>query len=196
MASAQSKSSGSRPTPPASRTRTGERLPVRRKLLPITIFLAALIGVSALGVMVLALSGVWPPVTGSDVKPNATVVAIRQAGLTIEKVGAPRRRGDQIIATVKVTNNYRATFIPTGVTPVATDPTPQARDLDVKYASIVVFYYGEKTGNEPRPVLGRADGQILDLPFGQSKTVEVIGIGIPDYKEWEPEITSVQPEDK
>ena len=194
MASAQSRSSGSGPARRAG-TDAPVDVPVRRRLLPITIFLAALIGLVALGATVFARYVIWSTPETPTREVNPTAEAFRREGLIAEKDGKPRRIGDQIYVPVKVTNNYRASVAPPG-TPTPGIPTPEPTDVHVEVATIVVFFYGNQTGTGLRPIVGRADGQVLDLAHGQSKTVEVLGIGIPaDWNDenWEPQITSVVP---
>jgi hypothetical protein len=142
--------------------------------------------------MVLALSGIWPLAEDQKREPNPTAEAIRLGGLVAEKAGEPRRDGNQIYVPVKVTNNYRASLAPPG-TPTPGVATPEPSNVDVEFAIVTVMFYGQRVGNGPAPLLGRADGQVLELPFGQSKTVEVVGIGIPPYNDWEPVVTAVQP---
>jgi hypothetical protein len=142
--------------------------------------------------MFLVMFGVWPIPASQTPEPNPTVEAIQHAGLTAEKAGEPRFEGNQVYVPVKVINNYHASVAPPGTpTPGLATPTPS--DVNVEVAFIRVLFYGEQSGNSPPPTLGSAEGQAIDIPFGQSKTVEVVGVNIPPFEDWEPMITGVQP---
>jgi hypothetical protein len=155
--------------------------------------IAALIAIVSFATMFLVIGGIWPLAEPYVREPRATEVAIRTRGLVAERAGDPRRQGDQTIIPVKITNNYNVSISPEG-TPTPGLPTPEPTNADVQYAAVRVVFYGKKEGNDARPILGQAWGQVLDLPFGQSKTIDIVGTGIPEqYDTWEPEIYSVTP---
>jgi hypothetical protein len=192
LATVHSKRTGE-PPPKRSDARSATGLPARRRLLPITIVIAALIAIVSFATMFLVIGGIWPLAEPYVREPRATEVAIRVQGLVAEKGGEPRREGDQTIIPVKITNNYNASIAPEG-TPTPGVPTAEPTNAYVEYAAVRVVFYGDQVGSDAPPILGQAWGQVLNLPYGESRTIDVVGTGIPErYAEWEPEIYSVTP---
>lgn len=173
------------------------RRTVRKRPHTATLILAGLVTLLVLGLMVGVvlgtIMGFWPPKgpgpSGGitpDIQANATqearVKAISDSGLKVEKAGTPRKEGDQVIVPVKVTNNLKVSFAPAG-TPVADAPTPLPSPAHLVNGTVRVLFYGlDNTVNPPvRHIVGGAYGNVVDLQYGQSKTIEVIGTGLGDW---------------
>ena len=159
---------GGRPRGTAPRPRIRKA----RRPRPITIAIAALIALLSIGATLAVLAGAWP--LAAEVKPPPATPTPNPVvlGLIVEKAGQPRKEGDQWIVPVKVTNQVKVSPQPTG-TPAAGMPTPPPEPANVTYATINVLFY-DSQGN----VVGGGNGNVVDLPYGQSKVIEVVATGL------------------
>ncbi len=178
-----------------------ERRRVRKRPKPATLVLAGLTTLVVLGLMIVtatgSLFGFWPPrgpgpaggIT-PDIQANATqearIAAISASGLKVEKAGAPRKEGDQVIVQVKVTNNLKISA-PLAGTPTPDAATPTAAPANLLNGTVKVLFYAEDTSVKPakRQLVGGAYGNVLDLPYGQSKTIDVVATGIGEFNDYE-----------
>ncbi len=173
------------------------RGPVRKNLRPITKVIAGLIALASIGIMVLVLLGFWPPKFSAETATNqsATAVAIRDAGLTVEKAGPitadPQHPGQFIIPVLVKNNVKKSAKLHITPTPGVVVPSPTPAPAAVLNADIRVIFY-KREGDERKSV-GTVNGNATDIPFGQSKTVQIVGIGIdnPQDLEYDVEIGSM-----
>ncbi len=157
------------------------RTRVRRGPRPITIIIAVIIALLSLGAMFAVISGVWPPRNEFESVPP-TPVSTYVNGLTVEKIGAPRQDGEQIIVTVRVTNNVK---VPPGAqgTPTPNAPTHVPEPATVRNGTVKVFFYDKPAGDSSRAIVGSAVGNVIDLKPGESKEVQIVAIGVGEYCE-------------
>jgi hypothetical protein len=157
------------------------RIRVRRGPRPITIIIAVLVAILSLGAMVAVIFGAWPP-RSESVSVPPTPISTFVNGLTVEKVGAPRQEGDQIIITVRVTNNVKVPPALLG-TPTPNAPTHVPEPATVRNGTIKVFFYDKPAGDATRTIVGSAVGNVTDLKPGESKEIQIVAIGVGEYCE-------------
>ncbi len=147
----------------------------RRGISPTAIIIAAVLTVLSLGTMLAAGGGFWPL---RSTEPNVvpTPVSPSANGMAVEVVGAPQRDGDQILIKVRVTNNVQVPGNTQGT--VTTDaPTPQPVPANLNNGSVKVFFYDRPSTDNARALVGSAVGNVIDLKYGESKEIEVVGTG-------------------
>jgi hypothetical protein len=167
------------------RARRARRLPVSTT----TLAIAGILAVLSIGIMLLALLGIWPP---KSTQPNESITdvwtRIRTAtpawnyatGLTIEKIGAPRKEGDNVIVRLRVTNNVKVPAALEGTpTPGAATPTPGPANL--YNGTVVVVFYNEEGGRQK--IVGSGLGNVTDLAYGQSKEIDVVATAVEGFSE-------------
>lgn len=152
---------------------------VRRGPRPITIIITALVALLSFGAMFAVISGAWPP-RSEPVVIIPTPVSTYVNGLAVEKVGAPRKEGDQVIVTVKVTNNVKVPP-PVQGTPTPNAPTPLPEPSTVRNGTVKVFFYDKPVGDPSRAIVGSAVGNVTELKPGESKEIEIVAIGVGEY---------------
>jgi len=155
--------------------------------------------------MVLALSGSWPftTPTGIVVKPASPYAA----GLKVEAVGTPVESiaiftdsvdvkltpttvtdtVRTITITVQLTNDVKQSPQVVGTaTPNA--PTPAPEPAKVLNASVKVLFYDKEVSAVDKKIVGSGVGNYYStdgLAPGASATIEVVAIGVGDYKSFE-----------
>ena len=150
---------------------------------PITIILAVLIGVLSLGAVALPLLGQWPLNLGGSSEEHVigvpTPLSPYARGLKVEKVGEPKKMGEenQWVVTVKVTNMVMQ---PPLITPTPAAPTPVPEQANVVTGFVKVILYD--AANKP---VGGGHGFVRDLAYGQSKEVDVVVIAYGDFTHYE-----------
>ncbi len=167
------------------------RRPVRKRLLPITKIIAALITLLAIGGMLFVLLGYWPPKESQEASPTLgpTPAAILKSGLTVEKAGPIKsdpnsQNSNQILIPVKVTNKVeKSAKLHITPTPGVVAPTPTAAPATVLNADIRVIFY--KRDGDTRKIVGVAYGNATNIKYGESKTVEIVGTGIANPQDLE-----------
>lgn|GEM_PF-5522664 len=169
---------------PATTKAVTER-PVARKrgIKPGTYGVIAVITLLALGTMIASLPivGLWPPKAETHVAdPNRPTPYA--AGLLVEKAGEPRREGDQVIVPVKVTNQVHIS-VPAPGTATPGAPTPTAEPANVNNGIVRVLFY-----DKDHKLIGYGIGNVTNLPFGQSKTIDVYAAGIPESDHYDYEV--------
>lgn len=167
---------------------SGARRARRRGLNPWTIAIAGILLFVSVAAMVLVFFGYWPPkAAGVTVAQRwmalrtATPSVQRAMGLQVEKLGPPRKDGDTIIVRLKVTNKVLANAAIQG-TPTPGDATPTAAPAAVYNGTIsVIFYNVDASGNQV--IVGGGVGSVVDLPYGQSKEIEVRATPVSDFSD-------------
>ena len=151
----------------------------RRGVSPTVIAIAAILTVLSLGTMFAVIGGFWPPRSAAPSVPP-TPISQSATGLEVEVIGEPRREGDQVFATVRVTNNVKVPDIVRG-TVTAEGPTPEPVPANLNNGSVKVFFYDLPSNDPARVLVGSAIGNVVDLKFGESKEIEVVGTGIGQF---------------
>ena len=160
----------------------------KRRIKPATYAVIAVVSLLTLIPMIASIplpffggSALWPPKTEVH-RPVDAVPTPYSAGLLAEKAGDARREGDQVIVPVKVTNQVHISA-PVQGTPTPGAPTPTGAPANVLNGIVrVLFYDGQKH------LIGYGIGNVTNLPFGQSKTIEVYAAGIPQADHYDYEI--------
>ena len=153
----------------------------RRGISPTAIIIAAVVTVLSLGTMLAAGGGFWPlQSTEPDVVPTPVSPSVN--GMVVEILQAPRRDGDQIYVTLRVTNNVMVPGNTQGTT-TPNAPTPVPEPANLNNGSVKVFFYDKPSTDHARTKVGSAIGNVTDLKYGESKEIEVVGIGIGEFCE-------------
>jgi hypothetical protein len=152
----------------------------KRRIKPATYGVIGVVALLALVPMIANMIGLWPPKSG-PFEPTLEVPTPYAAGLLVEKAGPHRIEGDQVIVPVKVTNQVHISAAVQG-TPTPNAPTPTAEPANVINGIVRVLFY-----DKDKRLLGHGIGNVTNLPFGQSKTIEVVAIGIPQFDHYEVE---------
>jgi hypothetical protein len=153
------------------------------RLSPLTIGIAAFLTLASIGLMALVLGGVWPPKpTDKGVTIEPTPHTPQAVGVIVEKAGAPRREGDNVIVPLKVTNKVKMSAPVQGTQP-ADAPTPTAGPTDLYNASIKVIFYKVEGGK--KVLVGSGVGNATDLAYNQSKQIEVWATPVGDFTDYE-----------
>jgi len=141
--------------------------------------IAVILFLVAIAAMIAAFTGVWPPKSKTEptvaerwqAQTSATPMVQRASGLKVEKLGAPTKQGEDVVVRLKVTNQVQASAVVTG-TAIANAVTPTAGPANLDSASIrVLFYNVDDNGNQM--VIGGTVGSVVDLPYGESREIEV-----------------------
>lgn len=156
--------------------------PRRRSIKLATWAVIGLIGLIALGTMLanLPVFGVWPPkIDTTEQRATFAPPTPYASGLLVAKAGDPRKEGDQIFVPVKVTNHVLVPLAAPGTpTPGAATPTPSA--ANVLNGIVRVLFY-DAQGNS----VGNGIGNVVNLPYGQTTTIQVVATGVGDYARYE-----------
>jgi len=153
------------------------------RLNPLALGIGAFFALVSIGLMVLALAGIWPPKsTGEAPAAQPTPHTPQAVGVLVEKAGAARRDGDNVIVPLKVTNKV---YMPPPVqgTQTASAPTPIPAPTDLYNASIKVIFF--KLNGNNKDIVGSGIGNVTDLPFGQSKQIEVVATAVGDFTDYD-----------
>jgi hypothetical protein len=139
--------------------------------------------------MGLWIFGQWPPKSPEVSKTVAqqweesrtATPGIQHAnGLKVEKVGTPVAISDTVTVTLKVTNNVMMPGPDKGTpTPRPGDPTPEPLPATVLHGTIRVLFYNEVNGRQV--IVGGGWGNVNNLKYGESQTIEVVSTGVQDY---------------
>jgi len=149
--------------------------------------IAGILFLVAIAAMIAAFTGVWPPKSKTEptvaerwqAQTSATPMVQRASGLKVEKLGAPTKQGEDVVVRLKVTNQVQASAVVTG-TATANAATPTAGPANLDSASIrVLFYNVDDNGNQM--VIGGTVGSVVDLPYGESREIEVRASGVEGF---------------
>jgi hypothetical protein len=153
------------------------------RLNPQALGMAAFLALVAIGIMVAAALGVWPPKPASQAALIEPTPHTPQAvGVVVEKAGQPERNGDTVTVTLKVTNKVQMP-VPVQGTQAANAPTPAPSPTDLYNASIKVFFY--KVNGGKKELVGSGLGNVTDLPYNQSKQIQVVSTPVGDFTDYE-----------
>ncbi|MEO6457085.1 MAG: hypothetical protein ABIO92_02250 [Chloroflexia bacterium] len=160
---------------------TPRRARKRRGISPTAIIIAVVLTVLSLGAMFAVIGGFWPPrSTTPSVVPTPISPSVN--GLAVEIVGAPRREGDQVFVKMRVTNNVKVPGNTQGTT-TPNAPTPVPEPANLNNGSVKVFFYDKPSTDNARALVGSAIGNVIDLKYGESKQIEVVGAGVGEFCE-------------
>lgn len=166
--------------PKGAGTGTAMKRRIRRGLRPLTFIVAGLIALLSIGVMVLALLGIWPPKSLSpQVTVSVTPTTPYALGLKVEKAGPPVKQGSQWIVRVKVTNNVMQSGQLVG-TPTPNAATPTAGPAKVLNGGIKVLFYDRAASDPSKKIVGGGLGSVVNLDPGQSTIIEVYATNVGD----------------
>jgi hypothetical protein len=156
----------------------------KRRIKPATYAVIAIVSLLALGPMIASLPilGIWPPKTTAHAPTGDELPTPYAAGLIAQIAGDPRREGGQVIVPVKVTNQVHISA-PVEGTPTPGAPTPTGAPANVINGIVRVLFYDSQ-----KHLIGYGIGNVTDLPFGQSKTIEVYAAGIPQSDHYDYEV--------
>ena len=165
----------------------------KRRVSPIAMGIAAFLFVISIGVMGLALSGIWPPKSDEESKTvaqqwlesrTATPSTQYLNELKIEKVGQPRHepegtetiggKSEQlsvVTVTLKVTNNI--------MMPEPNHPNGPLVQANLLFGTVRVLFYNVE--NSRQKIVGGGSGTVTDLKYGESKTIDVVAAHVEDY---------------
>ncbi len=134
----------------------------------------------SIGSVLAVLFNAWPLAAEVHPPPPTPTPPPAVRGLIVEKAGQPRKEGDQWIVPVKVTNQVRVVPFAQANPPAGT-PTPEPVPANVTYATVNVFFYDAEG-----KIVGGGNGNVVNLPYGQSKVIEVVATGLQgDFVDYE-----------
>ena len=161
------------------------------RLNPVVVGIAVLLLIISLVIMGAWLFKFWPPPPPETNKSVAeqwresrtATPGIQHAdGLKVEKVGTPRRDGDTVTVTLKVTNNVMMPGPDKGTpTPGPGEPAAAPLQATVYNGSIRVLFFNDV--NDTQQIVGGGYGNVTNLKYGESKTIEVVSTGVENYSD-------------
>lgn len=151
------------------------------KIRPVTLAVGAFAVLLSLGVMIAVLGGAWPLAGGQQHVEVAPTPWPHIQGLRAEITAPPRKEGEQWLVPVKVTNNVLAPARAEG-TATANQP-PAATPSKVLNATIRVLFYDKAASNNEKHVVGSGIGNVTDLDYNTSKTIEVVATNVGQFAE-------------
>jgi len=178
------------------------RVRTRRPIRPGTWVVIFVVLVIVFGAMALILSG-WLPVNGGISEPPAGVVTPTSANaafVTVEKAGDPvRDASGQVTVKVKITNKNLMQSPPVQGTPTPGVPTPMPVPAKIINATVKVIFFNALATNPSRQIVGSAVGNYFNpqgLADGQSATLDVVAIGVADFKDYQVSVDTVFTDDR
>ena len=170
------------------------RRPIRRGTWVVILVVLVIV----FGAMGLVISG-WLPINGGISEPPAGSVTPTSANanhVLVAKGGDPvRDASGQVTVKVIITNSNLMEFAALQGTPTAGVPTPTAGPAKIVNATVkVIFYDRPAIRKAGRQIVGSAVGNYFNpqgLADGQSATIDVVAIGVGDFKDYQVSVDTV-----